>query len=697
MKRTLMVILAASVVAIGAESGYDLFQKALVLERTEGKLTEAIKAYKQIVEKYPGDRKLGAKALMQMAQCYERLGHADARKTYEQLLRQYADQNEVTAEARMRLSALGQAGGLSHPPGVTLRKVWGDASGLIQGSPSLDGRYLSFTDWETGDLAVRDLVAGQTRRLTNKGSWRDSDEYAETSAVSGDGRQVAYAWYNKEGYYELRVSDIDGSKPRVVYRDKEWGFYIEPYQWTPDGKQILAALQRKREETQISLIPVAGAPVRALKTWSRYPDRPSLSPDGRFLVYDAPERADGRERNIFILSLEGGREIPLVRQPFDDYGPVWMPDGSKVLFISDRTGTNGFWAIDVVEGKPRGAPLLLKDNVGREVQLNGFTQRGSLYYSLQNTWENVFVAQVDLAAGKVLQQPERLAARFIGSNSAPSWSPDGRRLAYYSGRGEGLAADGPTLVILSVETGEARDVPVRLNQVPYPVRWFPDGKSVLVGAYDSPKRDQVAFYRVDTETGDHHLVRSSPGGGPVRSEVSWDGSTFFFWTGGEPKFRGGLIARDLKTGQEREIARVPYLDGSGFTRAAVSPDDRFVAFRAPVDGSQWTALRLVPAAGGELRELFRFRLSETIGNDEIAWTPDGSNILFVRNTGKDGTPELWRIPIAGGEPQRTGLSMKDMNFVTVHPDGRRIAFKSGEGRGAQGEVWVLENFLPALK
>ena len=98
-----------------------------------------------------------------------------------------------------------------------------------------------------------------------------------------------------------------------------------------------------------------------------------------------------------------------------------------------------------------------------------------------------------------------------------------------------------------------------------------------------------------------------------------------------------------------------------------------------------------------MRELFRFRLSETIGNDQIAWTADGSNILFVRTTGIDGTPELWRIPIAGGEPQRTGLSMKDMRFVTVHPDGRRIAFKSGEGREASGEVWVLENFLPALK
>ena len=61
-------------------------------------------------------------------------------------------------------------------------------------------------------------------------------------------------------------------------------------------------------------------------------------------------------------------------------------------------------------------------------------------------------------------------------------------------------------------------------------------------------------------------------------------------------------------------------------------------------------------------------------------------------------PELWRIPIAGGEPQRTGLSMKGMRLVAAHPDGRRIAFdNSGDDSGAPGEVWVLENFLAAAE
>jgi Tol biopolymer transport system component len=269
------------------------------------------------------------------------------------------------------------------------------------------------------------------------------------------------------------------------------------------------------------------------------------------------------------------------------------------------------------------------------------------------------------------------------------------RLAYYSRRSNNV--DAPTLVIHSVETNKEMDVPVGLAQISYSVRWFPDGKSVLVGAWDSPKRDQIAFYRVDVQTGDHRLVRSSPGPGPVRSELSPDGKTLFFCTGGEPKVRGGLISHDIETGEEREITRVPYLAGRGWTRLAVSPDGRYLAFRSPVDEAQWTALRLVPATGGELRELCRFRQSETSGSDELAWTPDGRNVLMVRRTGKDDMPELWRIPIAGGEPQRTGLSMKGMSLVAAHPDGRRIAFDNSKGEKGPSDVWVLENFHAAAE
>lgn len=695
MKNTLVVILVAALFGMAAQSGYDLFQKALVLERTEGKLTEAIKAYKQIAEKYAGDRKLAAKALMQMAQCYERLGHADARRTYEQLLQQYSDQNGIVAEARTRLSALERAGGLSRPAGITLRKVWAIERSWLEGSPSPDGRYHSFHELETGDLALRDLTTGQNRRLTNKGTWEEPREYAEASVISGDGKLIAYAWRNKEKFYELRVCGIDGSNPRTVYRDKEFGHWLEPYQWTPDGKQILAILERKRGEEELAFIPAAGGPVRFLNPprWWWYAN---VSPDGRFLVYDAAgEKAD--ESDICLLPLEGGQEVPLVRSPAQDSFPVWMPDGKRVLFVSDRTGTNGLWAIDVVEGKPQGLPQLLKDGVGRAIRPNGFTRRGDFYFSTSTDIGEVYITELDPVDGRLLRPPVPIAQRLVGSNSAPTWSPDGRRLAYYSlSLRDGQRA--LTLVILSIETGEAKDIPVKLNLSPFRIIWHPSGKSVFVGTIDTPERGLLSNYLVDLQTGDHRLVRSHSRPVPGAGDISPDGKTLFFFTGGEPKLRGGIISCDVETGKQREIARIPDLAAGGFPILRVSPDSKYLALRVPMDGGQWMALRLVPATGGEWRELCRFPRSDFADDaDDLAWTPDGSNLLILRNTGKKAIPELWRIPVAGGEPQRTGLSAENMGIVAPHPDGRRIAFESGYRGVEANELWVLENIPAAAK
>src|SRR5207244_9016025 len=87
---------------------------------------------------------------------------------------------------------------------------------------------LPVTDWETGDLGIRDLVTGQTRRLTNKGSWIQSTEFAIFPVLSPDGKQLAYGWFNKEYAWELRVVGTDGSASRVLYKgtgnNSDWVF-----------------------------------------------------------------------------------------------------------------------------------------------------------------------------------------------------------------------------------------------------------------------------------------------------------------------------------------------------------------------------------------------------------------------------------------------------------------------------------------
>ena len=84
---------------------------------------------------------------------------------------------------------------------------------------------------------------------------------------------------------------------------------------------------------------------------------------------------------------------------------------------------------------------------------------GDFYFSTSTSIADVYVTELDPAEGKMLRPPAPIAPRLAGSNVAPSWSPDGRRLAYYRRDDQ---VEPPTLVILSVETGEERDVPHHL-------------------------------------------------------------------------------------------------------------------------------------------------------------------------------------------------------------------------------------------
>ncbi len=83
-----------------------LMQAAHQKQLVEGQLEQAIQLYKRIVQEHSGNHSLAAKALLEMGQCYEKLGNTEARKAYERLLNDYSDQNEAAAQARKRLAAI---------------------------------------------------------------------------------------------------------------------------------------------------------------------------------------------------------------------------------------------------------------------------------------------------------------------------------------------------------------------------------------------------------------------------------------------------------------------------------------------------------------------------------------------------------------------------------------------------------------
>jgi Tol biopolymer transport system component len=696
MTKTLLhwaaLMAAATVVALGGpvQSGHDLFQQALVKERAEGDLQEAIDLYDRIVRDFPDDHALAAKALVQMGRCYEKLGKAEAKKAYERIIRDYADQAEPLQVARARLAALTRP---PHPE-MTVRRVWSDPTADIEGEISPDGRHLSFVDWETGDLAIRDLTTGKNRRLTDKGPWEKSRDFALYSRWSPDGAELAYDWYHDTRCSDLRIIELDTARSRLLYETDEKSC-VTVLDWSPDGQEILFILGSDAGElVQLCAISVRDRELRVIREMDRrYPwdNTTRFSPDGRHIVYARPGSERNLSADVFVLTSDGKGETRLVDHPANDLAAGWSPDGKWILFLSDRTGTLDLWMIPVKEGGPAGEPRLVKSGVGR-IESLGFDRSGRFYYGPWSRVRDIYTVALDPVGGNVRSAPSRTVERFQGLNEWPSYSPDGAQMAYVSARGSltGVRPSVNVLCIRSLESGEEREFRTNFRRLADP-RFSPEAKTVFVAAWDD--ENGMALYEVDTRTGDFSLVVEAGEGTRFYAHaVALDGTALFYARCDEADEACRIMKWDLAGGSETEVYRGPKEPPT----IALSPDGKALAFTTQPRGlASERVVRVLSVGGGEPREVHRFP-HEGPHWITLEFSADGESLFMPRKVTPLEDPywTVFRVPLEGGEPQDLGLKMLDFDKLTVHPDGIRIAFSSGGLEPRHGEVWVIEDFLP---
>lgn len=693
MKRIQMlgIALLLAVLAVPtarAQSGADLFQQGLKKERVDGDLKGAIAVYERVVKDYAKDHSLAARALVQLGESYEKLGSIEARAAYQRIVRDFADQSEQVAIARARLTAFADKARATAGSEAIVRRVWAGADVDPDGAQTRDGRYLTFVDWLTGDLAVHDITTGENRHLTNKGTWRESIAFALYSVPSPDSRRVAYVWGDVHNVFDLRLVGIDGSDSRVLYRNPELEM-IRPHDWSPDGTQILVLLSGKPRTNQIALVSAADGSVRVLKTldWGKSPSKMCFSPDGKYIAYDFPSREDAPERDIFILAADGSRESVLVKHPADDFVLGWAPDGKNVLFASDRTGPLSVWAAPVKDGEPAGEPKLIRSDLGSGLTAMGFTADGSFYYAVNASHADIYVASLDPMTGKTSAAPAKMVEHFVGANSRAAWSRDGASLVYQSVRSPVPNAP-PLLVIRSMATGAERTISTKLTNLGDPY-WSPDGRSIVARARDETGRDGV--YRIDAQTGEVTAAVAGNEGGCAHyfAGFSSDGESIVCLDQDFARQSFGVVLRNLKSGQTRDLYRATV---GNIYPVVVSNDGRqaaFVRFFKESPGS----LQVLSTTGGEPREVYRFAKGESTSS--LGWSADGRYLFFTK-VREDASMEeqqmpIWRLPVTGGAPEETGLTMDLIRDIRSHPDGQRISFTSGRG---SAEVWVMENFLP---
>ena len=569
--------------------------------------------------------------------------------------------------------------------GTTARQIWVSRPGEdpSYASVSADGRYITFTDWETGDLCVRDLKAGTNQRLTHNDPREVSGNYAQNSIFSPDGRQIAYNWFiQKDARNEVRVILASGGSPKTLWRSEGFNDYVLPKDWGRDGRLVVAHILPDRT-SQVAMLTVQDKTIRALKSLSWQNPNASLSPDGRWIAYDSPASEKTQARDIYVIATDGSREIPVVQNPATDAVPLWSPDSSQILFLSDRTGQFSLWSVPFAEGR-LGEAKLLRGDLGR-VDNIWMTHGGTLYYHIPGTaGPNVYSAEMG-ADMKISKPPVVAVESFVNSNNGPALSPDGQFLAYESFRPGSYS---PALVIQTIRTREERIVPAKLSigmMRGIAPMWFPDGRSLLMFSR-VPQGPGPNFYRVDATTGNAELLHRT-GHTLDGYSLSPEGRTLFYTEQIADSNNTRLMSFDVETRRETELK-----SGEHFMAVAVSPDGKQVAYLVQTPGPA-SYLAVMPAGGGASREVYRGSPRVDGSRYRLAWTPDQRYLLFVRGSVSGNGPDvLWRIPVSGGSAEPMGLSMPVIGSPQIHPDGKRIYFSSNT-RGPN-EVWALENFLP---
>jgi Tol biopolymer transport system component len=666
---------------------------AMETETIKGDLSGAIKQYTAVVAKFKSDRAVTAVALVRMAECYQKMGDAQARKIYEQVVKDYPDQTDAVAEARNHMGGSDAKAGRQ-----TNTLVW---SGDDEGTISPDGRYLSFVDWDTGDLALHEFNTGAKRYITHTGNAKGGDwsHFAEESAISRDGKRIAFSWWDEGTMnYELDVANLTGEPNAHRLYSDSGSKWLAPRDWSPDGTSIVVMSSEKDGTDRLGLVSVADGSFRLLRSGAWPGDtRVFFSPDGKFVGYDLPEGNTNAPRHLLVYSLAAGREIPVAVRQGQDLMMGWSPAGA-LLFLSDRTGALGLWGVTLGDSGP-GVPTLLKNDLGAAEPL-GVTQSGAFYYGLHTgqSQSSIRIADFDLATGRI-SSPRELPKAFPESQVRPFWSADGKSLAYLSQQSASHHGVSSTAVIRSAETLQVtRELPYRLESLQ---GWTPDGKGLYgVGL----QMGRTGIFRLDLETGAlAPLALDEPGQPRITEPVlSQDGRRAYF----SRRFDNAkghefaFFERDLASGRERELIRRATLGA-----ANLSPDGRYIVTPSVDTATHTSELLLIPVAGGEPRIVMTASSAvppNAVGTQNatlqgVFWSSDSTMFLTHKRTAQ--ASEIWVVPVTGGSPRKLDMPGDGTAAIRLHPDGRRIAYMFAEPVNAPRgtEIWVLENFLPAAK
>ncbi len=485
----------------------------------------------------------------------------------------------------------------------------------------------------------------------------------------------------------------------------------------PSGLRVAYQVSSVDEEESeyrgaIWVAPLDGsAPPRRFTSGEKRDGSPRWSPDGKWLAFTS-KRGEDKASQLYVMPADGGEPLKLTDLKEGPEEIAWSPDSTRIAFAA-RVRDEAYEEEEERKRRPRRITRLFYklDNVGwttdRRTHLfvvgidgaepprqltDGDCEDGApawspdgkrlAFSSLRgDRWDIELISGlylVDADGG----EPERVTPPD-GSYGSPAWSPDGTRIAYHVDREDGTYPHHAQVGVLDVASGERRLLTESLDRqcAPYPDSREPiwDGDSIVFGVED---HGNVHLYRV-----------AADGSAPPEALITGEQTI-----GGWDAVAGTIVTVSSTATTMREL----HHDGKALTdvgrsfldgRELVEPE-RFTAISK--DGSEVDAWVVRPAGFEEGK---RYPVLLTIHGgpfsqygtgffDEFqVYAGGGYAVLYGNPRGSSGYSEAWgraiRGPIDGGGPGWGTVDYEDLMAV-VDTALERFDFLDSERMGVLG-------------